>query len=360
MTGPECQRTWQAEAAEDGRLSEADRASFERHVTTCETCEQAVVELELLRKIGDRLPAGPIAPFEHRRSRNELLRRANALTVRSPRVVPWRALAAIAAALAIAVVLALRFRAPEHGASAATAAEPHYELTTSNGAEWRALERGPAIRLAVTRGRFELSVARLKAGQRFVLVLPDGELEVQGTRFVVEVDGRRTLGVAVHDGRVALRVRERGQALVTLGPGESFAARPDGEPPLEASPPAPETLRGGTAPARTSAPPAPLAAVPESPGTNDAADAGSRTTSGADFALAMSAFSAGDYGRAEQLFSRFAAEHPADARVEDATFLQAVARSRRGDAVAAQALAREYLRRYPNGLRRIEAERLAE
>src|SRR5690606_2344310 len=80
---------------------------------------------------------------------------------------------------------------------------------------------------------------------------------------------------------------------------------------------------------------------------------------GEAFSLAMSAFSAGDYGEAEQRFIEFERAHPNDARVEDSTFLRAVARSRRGDQTAAQAIAREYLRRYPQGFRRTEARRLA-
>ena len=72
----------------------------------------------------------------------------------------------------------------------------------------------------------------------------------------------------------------------------------------------------------------------------------------------MAAFSAGDFGKAERLFTAFERAHPADARVEDATFLRAVARARRGDVATARAIARDYLRRYPKGLRRAEAERL--
>jgi TolA-binding protein len=86
---------------------------------------------------------------------------------------------------------------------------------------------------------------------------------------------------------------------------------------------------------------------------------GAVPTAATDFAQGMAAFSAGDYGRAEQLFNAFEARHPSDARVEDATFLKAVARSRRGDSAGARALAREYLVRYPNGLRHLEAQRLA-
>jgi TolA-binding protein len=99
---------------------------------------------------------------------------------------------------------------------------------------------------------------------------------------------------------------------------------------------------------------------PASPAASGKADAVTTPVSaGRDFALAMAAFSAGDYGRAERLFLAFGQDHPADARVEDATFLIAVARSRRGDVDGAGKIARQYLQRYPSGLRRVEAERLA-
>jgi TolA-binding protein len=79
-----------------------------------------------------------------------------------------------------------------------------------------------------------------------------------------------------------------------------------------------------------------------------------------DFARAMAAFGAGDYGQAERLFQCFERSHPQDARQEDSTFLRAVARARRGDAEGARATARQYLERYPNGLRAPEAERMAQ
>jgi len=69
----------------------------------------------------------------------------------------------------------------------------------------------------------------------------------------------------------------------------------------------------------------------------------------------MAAF---DYGWAEGAFLGFERRHPVDARCEDATFLRAVARARRGDAAGASTIAREYLERYPSGLRLHEARRL--
>jgi len=83
-------------------------------------------------------------------------------------------------------------------------------------------------------------------------------------------------------------------------------------------------------------------------------------SAGARFAEAVAAFGAGDYGRAETLFGAFARDFSGDSRAEDATFLRADARARRGDKAGAAAGARTYLRAYPNGLRRPAAERLAE
>ena len=50
--------------------------------------------------------------------------------------------------------------------------------------------------------------------------------------------------------------------------------------------------------------------------------------------------------------------YPSDPRTEDASYLRAVALARMGDVEGASELAREYLARYPNGLRRVEADRL--
>jgi hypothetical protein len=376
-TAPTCSRTWQAEAAEDRRLSEADRASFERHVATCAVCERAVRELVCLRSLGADVTES--SPLEHRRARNELLRRANELTLGAAHRFRWHGLAVALAALALALGagVGLRALAP---AKRAAAAEPTYELIASPGAEWSALERGSTLRLAAKRGHFELSVRHLGPLQRFILVLPDGELEVQGTRFVVDVDGTRTLGVVVEEGRVALRLRGSDRAPVLLRAGERFAAAgasavasvtpsaaasatPSAAPsatPLAASPPelpappaTPSLERSSSAGNQPQAPElSPRASAESRP------DAGDDDARGVEFTQAMAAFSAGNYGQAERRLLAFAARYPSDLRAEDATFLGAVASSRRGDQESARALARKYLERYPHGLRRVEAERL--
>ena len=373
-----CSRTWQAEAVKDGRLSPSDRESFERHLATCQDCTREVRALAELEDLAGRVPMQSTSALERRRLRNEILRRANELSVREqPRTPGVRFVAAAAALVLLAAALFVWLRLPlsasglrsgiaqrrSHAGSAVQArpqeprpprpTPPIFQLQASKDAEWRSLEQGRTLRIAASRGRFELSVHPLHADQRFLLDLPDGELEVKGTRFVVQIDGARTRSVHVSEGRVVVRLR--GHAPLTLGAGEAWSASPSvasakfvdrPQPAVELQPPQ-ASADAGPAPASAQTA-APQSALP----TSDA--------SGAAFTHAMSAFSAGSYSQAERLLLRFEALHPADARVEDSAFLRAIARARRGDAHGARVLAREYLQRYPHGLRRAEAERMTQ
>jgi TolA-binding protein len=355
-----CEHSWQAEAARDGRFSGFDRASFERHAATCAVCTREMRALAELETAFRSLPAQASSPLERRRARIELLRRANALAVHEPprwsrrRLTVSALVATAAAALALAVFVLLR-PARFHELHESIAA-PTYRLKASEGADFALADRGATLRIDARHGRFELEVDRLKEGQRFLLTLPDGELEVQGTRFMVDLDRARTRSVQVTEGRVALRLRNHGPIVLSAGDRwPPIAARtPLAEPPLRAGP-EPRAAGPASAPKPTAivAHRATVASASSEPG------AAPVPTAGSDFAAAMAAFSAGDFARAETLFTAFEARHPRDARIEDSMFLRSVARSRRGDTGGAQALARDYLRRYPKGLRRLEAERLA-
>ncbi|HMI93246.1 MAG TPA: hypothetical protein VK509_17870, partial [Polyangiales bacterium] len=231
---------------------------------------------------------------------------------------------------------------------------PSFRLTASRGASWRTLQRGATLKLGASHGHFELAVEALRAGQRFLVELPDGELEVIGTRFTLDVEPARTLAVRVSEGHVALRLRAR--AALTLSAGEAWSAEPQATVIAAGAPR--ETRATDDEPRQHEQPAARERSTLRSrgPASEPASALGD---AGRSFAAAMAAFSAGDYAHANRLFAEFEHAHPADARVEDAAFLRAVAHARRGDSDASRAAAREYLRRYPNGLRRAEAERLA-
>jgi hypothetical protein len=401
MKRPACARSQQAEALEDGRLSGAERASFERHAASCSECTTQLRVLARLRQSAEWLPESSPTPLSRRRQRQALLRRASELS-KPAQVLPRRAVFAnkvfaknvfaaktfaallLAGALLAAVGIGFGLRAwlPASEPSA-TLVAPSYRIDVSPGASWQTIEQGAALRLRLGSGSFMLDVDKLTDVQRFVLELPDGELEVIGTRFGVRVEPQGTRRVEVTEGRVALRLRET--LPISLGAGESWTAEheatqvtaPPSVPAAEPfTPESPSTPAAEAASTPTSVPTAApsersvvkslatagRAARPETkrvPEPSAAEGAATAGTHNDDFARAMAAFGAGDYGQAERLFQHFERHHPRDARREDSMFLRAVARARRGDVEGARATARQYLERYPHGLRAPEAERLA-
>ena len=68
-----------------------------------------------------------------------------------------------------------------------------------------------------------LSVRHQTAAERFLVELPDGELEVRGTTFTVSASATATERVAVEGGIVALRIRGL-PAEILLQAGESWSA----------------------------------------------------------------------------------------------------------------------------------------
>ena len=366
-----CAQAWQAEAVEDGRLSGAERESFERHAATCADCRRERLVLAELRARAERLPPSDPAPLERRRQRQLLLRRASELGQRSRE--PFRRWPALAVALLAAGVGLFAFSrsvdAPRPPVATVATREPTYRLSATPGTRWHIVASGAALRLRLDLGDVELQVDKLSAEQRFVLELPDGEVEVVGTRFRAVASALGTEQVRVSEGRVALRLARR--APLSLAAGESWE-RATEEKEAEVRPAAPDA--GVRAPSAADAAAARSASGvalaqrakhsassqprPSSSAAADGLQASQRARAGVDFALAMAAFDAGDYGQAEGAFLGFERRHPSDARCEDATFLRAVARARRGDAAGASAIAREYLERYPSGLRVHEAKQL--
>lgn len=337
MTQKSCARAWEVAAIEDGRLSAAERASFERHAKTCTPCTEERRALTLLRETAERLPFAENTPLARRRARNELLRRADAQSKQSARVNPGKMIL-VAAGCVVAVLMAWSVLSPSPKPRSPV---PQFRIAAASGSDWSTLEEGATLRLSLRRGQAELEVHKLNDGQRFVVQLPDGELEVKGTRFFVEVEGERTRNVRVTEGRVELRLSGEHTRLLEAGATWSKVQVADAvkhttENAIEKSPP--PSRRGPK-----SKPPV----IRES-------------NAGAELKRAMAAFSSGDFGTAERLFADFERAHPSDARAEDAAFLAAVARARSGDVEGSKKLAREYLTRYPQGLRRSDAERMAE
>lgn len=138
-------------------------------------------------------------------------------------------------------------------------------LTLSPSAQVRIDQLSPSWRISVSRGQLQAQVAKLGASERFVVGLPDGEVEVRGTLFRVSVtkpaDGCGSTAtrstVEVDEGTVAVRAAgkelllHKGEAWASPCPSaaaadlpSSTAGTPGGEPT-----PAPRAPKAAPAPA---------------------------------------------------------------------------------------------------------------
>lgn len=342
-----CARTWQAEAIEDGRLEGAERASFERHAASCGECRSELAELQRLRAAAQKIPHREWTPLERRRLRLGLLAEANRRTTRNP--PHWRGAVLVAALAVTAALVFFALGVPKLGdGPSAVAQGPVFEVTAEQGAKWTTEHRGAHTEARLVSGSLSIHVRKLEKAQRFVLKLPDGQLEVRGTRFSVEADQAHTLSVSVSEGVVVLTLPGAGKRVLHAGQHWARSGH-ETERASEELPTAPSTVSAETEPSAT---------APE----GSAAPAASVASGSADrepgkaFSLAMEAFDAGNNGLAEQRLRAFLRKFPGDSRSEDATFLCAVARARQGDRAGAARWAQSYLVAYPNGLRRREAE----
>ncbi|HEY8087050.1 MAG TPA: FecR domain-containing protein [Polyangiaceae bacterium] len=340
MTSVSCPRLFEAEAVRDGRLTGAERASFERHVTTCPACAREVEALEGLAEALRARSHGAADDLHVRRERTRLLAAFDRALVVPPRGrFPRRRLASAFAVAAVGVGLLVLWRVrsprvPELASGAVVHADP-----TS---VWSDRRDGQRERVRLERGSLWIHVDHAAGDGRLVVELPDGELEDTGTTFAVRAENEHTTRVAVEEGRVVLRLR--GRPPIDLGPGDTWV--PD-VPAL----PAPASAAQVTGPPPSTQTP-PIA--PRAPAAASSAADGS-----IDFRAAMDALDRGDNREAATRFGSFVARRPRDPRAEDAAYLHVIALQRCGDLAATKEAAAEYLRRYPGGFRQAEVERLS-
>jgi hypothetical protein len=332
-----CPRSFEAEALRDGRLAGAGLAAFTRHASGCPTCAREVRALEALASGLRALPVGEADELRVLRERTRLIAAFDGSLVRDRR--RWgRGLAWAAAAVVLIGALALWRSRP------ATPPAPAIAVRPGGDTSWSRRAAGPREIVSLTRGTLSVQVDHRAGTGRLLVELPDGELEDIGTTFSVSVEGGRTTGVAVDEGRVVLRLR--GQPPVTIGARGTWRAAEPATPPVEVARPA------AIAPVSPPRPPArPMRVRPAAPAAGpDPAQ---------EFRAAVSALHGGDACAAAGAFARFVGQHPDDARAEDAAYLQVIALQRCGDEGRLKQAVEQYLRRYPQGFRRTEVERLS-
>lgn len=345
MNQKRCSRSWEVDPYRDGLLGEKDARSFERHLRGCDACRAEWGRDEPLRELARALPDDAPTELELRRLRARVLRDA-ATGVTPP--VASRQLRKASASLVLVATLAagawalFARHAPPLPAeaslvSAPPATTPPQETPSAQAAEalagavvptdaarWSQSRAQGVERVVLEDGVVRLHVRPQVAGERFVVIVPDGELEVRGTTFEVSVRQRATTRVHVDEGVVEVRLR--GRDTRRLEAGQTWS---------------PEALAVTPPPAR-----------PARPSTTASALA---TDGGSEYATAIALLRDGRNDEAAAAFHALVVSQPGGAHAEDASFLEAVALARAGRGDAAALAAEHHLAAFPASFHQKEA-----
>jgi hypothetical protein len=224
------------------------------------------------------------------------------------------------------------------------------ELEIEAGAEVDFVEQTSSQVYVLRAGVLRAHVAKLTAGQRFLVRTPDAEIEVRGTAFSVRWAAESACGtrtrLVVTEGTVA--VRAHGEAdLVPAGHAwptcDAQPAPPVVSAPAKPSPGVAEPPRGAVA--------AGQARAPSDPGATALA------AENALFAEAVAARRRGDPRAAISAYEQLLKLHATSPLAQDASAERMRLLASLGDARASEA-ASAYLARYPNGFARDEAREI--
>jgi ferric-dicitrate binding protein FerR (iron transport regulator) len=239
-------------------------------------------------------------------------------------------------------------------------------LDVEAASELQVVDAGPALRLALLRGAVRAHVAKLRAGERFVVATADAEIEVRGTAFRLAEGAADTVcdqpsstRLEVFEGVVAVR---KGGAVTLVGAGGVWPTgchrRPEVTPlplpaplPATAPAPAPRTLAQAPRPRRAQASPPPPAPAPPSDPASTLAEQNDL------FGRAMAARRRGDRQGALESFFELERRFPASP-LGEASMVERMRLVTSHDREAGRAIAREYLARYPAGFAGAEARAL--
>jgi ferric-dicitrate binding protein FerR (iron transport regulator) len=233
-------------------------------------------------------------------------------------------------------------------------------LVLPKGSELTVVEDAKTQSFALGTGSVHAEVAKLHAGERFLVTTTDAEVEVRGTSFLVETlaedslcEGGERTRVTVDEGTVVVRAHG-GESRVTAGQQWPAGCAPRVSP-------APPTATPGAPPERgdhVASPPkpttAPRAAAAPTDETAKAASSDLRVQN-ALFTQALAAKRRGDTAEALRAIGLLLERYPGTPLAENAL----VERMRLSSGTAAIRAARAYLTRYPNGFARAEAEEIA-
>jgi hypothetical protein len=193
-------------------------ASLLEHAKACEVCSSELAVLKKRREFRDAFPVLSSIADESKRAptRTPAHPQANLAASR-------RHLFVMIAALVVIILYVTRsgpFRPPSmprEGDEAGPNDPPKFQVSNLENALFESKVEGGTVRTTLTRGVAAFHVEPLRARQRFFVSLPDGELEVRGTRFVAAIERDKTQVVDVAEGAVALRLHGRAEMFLTAG-----------------------------------------------------------------------------------------------------------------------------------------------
>ena len=345
MSERRCPQADLIEALHDGRLGPSESAAMQRHLAGCATCRGQLDDLGAVRAALRAPHAGP-TPLEHQRARIALLRAAaGPVRGRSAPSPAWLLAVALVVAVSAAAGVATwgptLWRSepvPELPPAPAPATAPAATAPAPTGAR---ADRSP-------RGRAAASPPEVAAEEAEVASTPQAAAPEIAP--IEAAAPEAAAPEAAHAAPAALLPSAPRQVQARL---LTPRVRPSSLRPSSLRPQAPTAVAVAVVEREPASPPvaatAPLV-VPPAPALAPAS---------LDFAEAMEALGAGDFGVAARRFAAFVAAWPADPRSDEASYLIAIAYERAGRIDAARTAARRYLEQRPTGAHRARAARLA-
>lgn len=318
-----CPRAWEVEALRDGRVGDNARADLERHMARCPSCGEERVALDdLARRLRADVTDEP-DDLALRRLRGRVLEGAD-----SARLVPSQRPSAMRSPAVRSLVFAVALCASFALAWRVVRTEPQTQVTTTDegGARWSTYDEGALRRIDLLEGTLALRIDRPASGKRVVVRVPDGEIEDTGTTFRVTVRDGHTNAVEVDEGSVVVRLEGRPPTTLSAGARWTRDPAPIAQPAVA---------------------PSPTSVVSETPVASATPPARSAATRMASSSSSSSPPTAS---------SRPAAQ--ADDGEEDRAYVEIVRLLREKREADATAAARDYVRRFPNGFRRTEVDRV--
>ncbi len=336
------------EAALSRALTSGSDGKIAWHLRTCATCQHTWSGWEQAITRARTLPTNVPSAARRQELRVALLASAGVEPVTTSRRTARMGSAALLAAVAV-VALWLGHRRHEPPINELPRARSHASLSPAVGARYAVVSARPRETVRLWEGALTLEVDPLGPGERFVVEVGDGEVEVRGTKFAVVARADRLVRVEVTHGRV--EVRPNGAAIVVLAAGQAWDA------PAQESPAVP------AAPALTRPPstrePALVRRVAQR-ASKDIERAAQQPTrreaqQEAQYDDAWDALRAHDYKQAGNDFARVLNDAPSGPLADEAAFWRATALARGNDSVAAMSAFRQMLDAYPQSPRRGEA-----